>query len=159
MKIDADQCAHREYWTELINCDQDHDKPMVKLDDNNLQIIPFGKLIRNTYLDELPQLLNVLRGEMSMVGPRPPIPYEVEEYIRWHNGRFDIVPGMTGLWQVSGKNRLTFKEMVRLDIRYSRNLSFYSDIKILMKTPFVIISELIDYPKRDMISTILPNRK
>jgi lipopolysaccharide/colanic/teichoic acid biosynthesis glycosyltransferase len=94
-------------------------------------------------LDELPQLVNVLRGEMSLVGPRPPIPYEVAEYAKWHNGRFEAVPGMTGLWQVSGKNRLTFKEMVRLDIRYSRNLSFIGDLKILLMTPFAILSEFI----------------
>jgi len=87
--------------------------------------------------------VNVLRGEMSLVGPRPPIAYEVAEYSRWHNGRFDALPGMTGLWQVSGKNRLSFKEMVRLDIRYSRNLSFVGDVKILLLTPLAILSELI----------------
>ena len=116
---------------------------MVKLDNCNSQIIPFFKFIRKTYLDELPQLINVLRGEMSLIGPRPPIPYEVAEYSRWHNGRFDIVPGMTGLWQISGKNRLSFKEMVRLDINYCRNLSFVSDLKILLKTPLVILSEFL----------------
>ena len=92
----------------------------------------------------MPQLLNVLRGEMSLVGPRPPIPYEVAEYIKWHNGRFDAIPGMTGLWQVSGKNKLPFQEMVRLDISYSRNLSFLLDLKILLLTPFAILSELIE---------------
>jgi lipopolysaccharide/colanic/teichoic acid biosynthesis glycosyltransferase len=81
---------------------------------------------------------------MSLVGPRPPIPYEVAEYIKWHNGRFDATPGMTGLWQVSGKNRLTFKEMVRLDIRYARDLSFIGDVKILLMTPLAILSELIE---------------
>ena len=110
--------------------------------------IPFGKILRKTYLDELPQLINVLRGEMSLVGPRPPIPYEVSEYMQWHEGRFDIIPGMTGLWQISGKNNLTFKEMVRLDIRYSRSLSFISDMKILLMTPIVIISELIAAKKK-----------
>jgi lipopolysaccharide/colanic/teichoic acid biosynthesis glycosyltransferase len=117
---------------------------MAKLDDNDPQIIPFGKLLRKTYLDELPQFINVLFGEMSLVGPRPPIPYEVAEYIKWHNGRFDAMPGMTGLWQVSGKNKLTFQEMVRLDISYSRNLSFLRDLKILLLTPLVILSELIE---------------
>jgi lipopolysaccharide/colanic/teichoic acid biosynthesis glycosyltransferase len=78
---------------------------------------------------------------MSLVGPRPPIPYEVKEYLRWHKGRFDAIPGMTGLWQVSGKNRLSFKEMVRLDIRYSRSLSLFLDLKILLMTPYAIISE------------------
>ena len=117
---------------------------MSKLDDSNPQIIPFGKLLRKTYLDELPQFINVLRGEMSLVGPRPPIPYEVAEYIKWHKGRFDAIPGMTGLWQVSGKNKLGFQEMVRLDISYSRNLSFLFDLKILLLTPFAILSELIE---------------
>jgi lipopolysaccharide/colanic/teichoic acid biosynthesis glycosyltransferase len=80
---------------------------------------------------------------MSLIGPRPPISYEVEEYLWWHKGRFDAVPGMTGLWQVSGKNKLTFKEMTRLDIQYSRTLSFLLDLKILLKTPYTIFSELI----------------
>ena len=100
--------------------------------------------MRKTCLDELPQLVNVLRGEMSLVGPRPPIPYEVAEYSKWHNGRFDALPGMTGLWQVSGKNRLSFKEMVRLDIRYARDLSIIGDVKILLMTPWAILSELIE---------------
>jgi len=90
----------------------------------------------------LPQLINVLRGEMSLVGPRPPLPYEVEEYPQWCYGRFDAIPGMTGLWQVSGKNRLTFDQMVRLDIRYSREKSMWLDTKIILKTPFVIISQI-----------------
>ena len=110
MKAGADPSTHQEYLADLINNgDTNDDAPMIKLDDHNPQIIPFGKLIRKTYLDELPQLLNVLRGDMSLVGPRPPIPYEVAEYRMWHNGRFNTIPGMTGLWQVSGKNRLTFQ--------------------------------------------------
>ena len=146
MKVNADTSAHRQYFAGLINGAKDaeggSDQPMAKLDDDNPQIIPFGRILRKSCLDELPQLINVLCGDMSLVGPRPPIPYEVEEYVRWHKGRFDSVPGMTGLWQVSGKNRLTFKEMVRLDIRYSKNLSFFSDLKILMMTPIAIFSEL-----------------
>ena len=78
---------------------------------------------------------------MSLVGPRPPIPYEVEQYLIWHKGRFDGLPGMTGLWQVSGKNRLTFKEMIRLDIQYERQMSLLTDIKILLMTPFAILNE------------------
>ena len=146
MEVSANTTAHQQYFAELINGGKDgeeeSDKPMVKLDDDNPQIFPFGRILRKSCLDELPQLINVLCGDMSLVGPRPPIPYEVEEYVRWHKGRFDSVPGMTGLWQVSGKNRLTFKEMVRLDIRYSKNLSFFSDLKILMMTPIAIFSEL-----------------
>jgi lipopolysaccharide/colanic/teichoic acid biosynthesis glycosyltransferase len=144
MKVNSDASFHQRYYGELINGDQGRCSPMAKLDDSNPHIIPFGKLLRKTYLDELPQLINVLRGEMSLVGPRPPIPYEVSEYIKWHNGRFDAIPGMTGLWQVSGKDKLTFQEMVRLDISYSRNLSFLGDLKILLLTPPAILSDLIE---------------
>jgi lipopolysaccharide/colanic/teichoic acid biosynthesis glycosyltransferase len=90
--------------------------------------------LRVTGLDELPQLLNVLRGEMSLVGPRPCIRYECEAYEPWHWRRFDTVPGLTGLWQVSGKNRTTFDQMVRLDIEYSQRLSLWLDLQILFKT-------------------------
>jgi lipopolysaccharide/colanic/teichoic acid biosynthesis glycosyltransferase len=146
MEIDADTTEHREYLRSLIQGGEDrrNDSPaMIKLDDRNDNIIPFGKFIRKTYLDELPQLLNVLRGDMSLIGPRPPIPYEVSEYQLWHSGRFDITPGMTGLWQVSGKNRLTFDQMVRFDIRYIRGQSFWLDIKILLMTPLIIALELM----------------
>ena len=151
MKVNADPTVHRQYLAGLINSEGEVEKPMIKLDGRNSQIIPFFKFIRKTYLDELPQLINVLRGEMSLIGPRPPIPYEVAEYSRWHNSRFDIVPGMTGLWQISGKNRLTFKEMVRLDINYCRKLSFVSDLKILFKTPLVILSEFF-FPEKKLLS-------
>jgi exopolysaccharide production protein ExoY len=90
-------------------------------------------------LDELPQFFNVLRGEMSLVGPRPCIPYEVEEYLRWHAHRFDTLPGMTGLWQVSGKNKLSFEQMIRLDISYANRMSFVLDLKILLLTVPAII--------------------
>ena len=147
MKINADTTKHQEYYTQLINGSLNRvksKKVMTKLDDSNEDIIPFGRILRVTALDELPQLLNVLSGDMSLVGPRPPIFYEVGVYLRWHNGRFDSVPGMTGLWQVSGKNRLTFREMIQLDVRYSRQLSFWSDIKILLMTPIAIISQIMD---------------
>jgi lipopolysaccharide/colanic/teichoic acid biosynthesis glycosyltransferase len=147
MKVDADTSVHQQYLAKLINGaahnDENSARPMTKLDDG-LEITPFGKILRQTYFDELPQLINVLRGEMSLVGPRPPIPYEVEEYLRWHNGRVDAVPGLTGLWQVSGKNRLTFNEMVRLDIQYWRKKSPWLDIKILLMTPLAIVSQIKD---------------
>lgn len=150
MKVDADTCAHQSYLSDLIqgSYEEDSERPMTKLDANNNQIIPFGKFLRDSCLDELPQLINVLRGEMSLVGPRPPIPYEAAEYLRWHNGRFDIVPGMTGLWQVSGKNRLSFKEMIRLDIRYARNATLFSDLKILCKTPLAVIGQFNSHRER-----------
>lgn len=146
----TDKCntsRHRNYLHALIDgnraaaCDG---AAMIKLDSCNPDIFPFGRLLRRTYLDELPQLINVLRGEMSLVGPRPPIPYEVAAYGGWHNGRFGAIPGMTGLWQVSGKNRLTFAEMVRLDIRYSRSLSPMLDLKILLMTPLAVLRDLRD---------------
>jgi len=147
MKVNADTTKHQQYYADLIKCSSSKDnseKCMTKLDDSNTDIIPFGKILRNTCLDELPQLINVLRGDMSLIGPRPPIFYEVEKYLRWHNGRFDSVPGMTGLWQVSGKNRLTFNEMIRLDVQYSRRLSFWLDIKILLMTPAAVILHFMD---------------
>ena len=145
MKVNADTTGHQHYLADLIHGeekDEDQAKPMAKLDMENPDIIPFGKVLRKSYLDEFPQLINVLRGEMSLIGPRPPIPYEVEEYKLWHNGRLDVVPGMTGLWQVSGKNLLTFEQMVRLDIQYIRQQSFLLDMRILFKTPIAIASEL-----------------
>jgi lipopolysaccharide/colanic/teichoic acid biosynthesis glycosyltransferase len=145
MKVNADTTTHQKYLSELINDDNDEgeapDKPMIKQDNDNPNIIPFGRFLRHSCLDELPQLYNVLLGDMSLVGPRPPIPYEVEEYLIWHKGRFDGLPGMTGLWQVSGKNRLSFKEMIRLDIQYERQMSPLTDLKILLMTPFAILNE------------------
>ena len=114
---------------------------MAKLDDDP-QIIPFGRILRKTCIDELPQLINVLRGEMSLVGPRPVISYEADAYAQWHFRRFDVLPGMTGLWQVSGKNRLSFPKMMRLDIQYSRRKSLWFDMLIILKTPFAIASQV-----------------
>ena len=118
---------------------------MEKLDNKkDPRIIFGGKIIRKACIDELPQLINVLRGEMSLVGPRPCIPYEAEEYLRWHTNRFNILPGCTGLWQVSGKNRLTFKQMIRLDISYANNMSFRNDIKILLRTAPAVIGYMLE---------------
>ena len=99
-----------------------------------------GKIIRKTSIDELPQFFNVLKGEMSLVGPRPPLPYEVEKYEPWHLRRIlEAKPGVTGLWQVSGRSRTSFDEMVRLDLRYVQNWSFWFDLKILLKTVRAVI--------------------
>ena len=98
-----------------------------------------GKLLRKSSLDEVPQLWNVLLGDMSIVGPRPPIPYEVEAYELWHRKRLDMKPGLTGLWQVSGRNRLPFEEMVRLDLFYIENWSLLLDLKIILRTGFVML--------------------
>lgn len=107
--------------------------------ENDPRITRIGEFMRRYSLDELPQILNVLRGEMSLIGPRPPIPYEVEMYEDWHRARFHVKPGMTGLWQVSGRNRLKFEEMVRLDVYYIENWSIWLDMKILIATLPVVL--------------------
>jgi len=100
-----------------------------------------GRFLRKTSLDELPQFLSVLRGEMSLVGPRPPIPYELESYDVWHRRRLvEVKPGITGLWQVNGRSRLRFDDMVRLDLKYAKAWSLVMDIKILLKTPRAVFS-------------------
>ncbi len=105
------------------------------------RITHIGKIIRKTSIDELPQLLNVLKGEMSIVGPRPPIPREVVKYDAWHNLRLSVIPGLTGLWQVSGRNDLGFEEMVRLDLKYIRERSIKYDLKIILKTIPVLFGD------------------
>ena len=141
MHVANDATEHRQYLSQLIQ----GDAPMLKLDDGrDRRIIPLGKFLRSSCLDELPQLINVLLGEMSLVGPRPCLPYEAEEYLQWHARRFDTVPGMTGLWQVSGKNRTTFKEMIRLDIRYSQRMSLWMDFKILLLTGPAILGMIYE---------------
>jgi len=133
---------HKEHMSKVIaNGHHTNGAPMKKLDDH-AGIIPFGRFLRKTCIDELPQLINVLKGQMSLVGPRPALPYEVELYSPWHFERFDAVPGMTGLWQVSGKNDLTFDQMVSLDIQYARRMSFWLDLWILIKTPAAIIRQI-----------------
>ena len=145
MHLSNEDTVHRRYLQELIRGSQ----PMAKLDSGgDSRIIPFGKILRRTCIDELPQLLNVLQGDMTLVGPRPCLPYEAEEYLPWHSRRFDSVPGLTGLWQVSGKNRTTFKEMVRFDIAYSRTISPWVDIKIIAKTLPAICTQVADHARR-----------
>ena len=103
-----------------------------------------GHLLRRTSLDELPQVFNVFKGEMSLVGPRPPIPYEVECYETWHRKRLDVKPGLTGLSQVSGRYRLSFQQMVQLDIYYVENWSAWLDLKIILKTmPALFMKERV----------------
>ena len=141
MVINADSTEHREHLCDLIK----NENVMKKLDDHDAQIIPFiGKFLRSSCLDELPQLINVLLGEMSLVGPRPCLPYEYEQYQLWHKKRFDALPGLTGLWQVSGKNKLTFMEMIRLDIAYEQQMSFGGDLKILLMTFPAILNMTVE---------------
>jgi lipopolysaccharide/colanic/teichoic acid biosynthesis glycosyltransferase len=103
------------------------------------RITPVGRKIRSWSVDELPQLFNVVLGDMSLVGPRPAIPYEVESYPAWYSKRFAVKPGLTGLWQVSGRNQRTYEEMVSLDIDYAENRSFLGDLAILAKTPRAVL--------------------
>lgn len=138
MTTGADDAVHREYLKQYIAGESetnlgDEEKPVYKLRGDN-RITRLGRVLRRLSLDELPQLLNVLRGDMSIVGPRPPIPYEVEAYELWHRKRLDMKPGLTGLWQVSGRNRLPFEEMVRLDLFYIENWSLLLDLKIILRT-------------------------
>jgi len=150
MHIGNNQDFHGKHSSGFI---RDGDKPMEKLDNYDPRIIPGGKIIRKSCLDELPQLWNVIRGDMSLVGPRPCIPYEAEEYLRWHTHRFDTLPGMSGLWQVSGKNKLTFKQMIRLDITYCEHISLFGDIAIIIRTPFAILWMLIESMARRFASS------
>ncbi|MGB9178175.1 MAG: sugar transferase [Pyrinomonadaceae bacterium] len=138
MHVNSDDAIHREYQRQYIagrpeaNLGDD-EKPVFKIPTDK-RITRVGRVLRRLSLDELPQLLNVLRGDMSVVGPRPPIPYEVEAYELWHRKRLDMKPGVTGLWQVSGRNRLPFEEMVRLDLFYIENWSLLLDLKIIFRT-------------------------
>jgi len=108
---------------------------------NDKRVTPLGRILRKTSLDELPQFFNVLKGDMSLAGPRPPIPYEIEMYDIWHRRRvMEVKPGITGLWQVEGRSCTTFDEMVRIDLKYARTWSLWLDIKILLKTPLAVVA-------------------
>ena len=145
MFIGAETIAHQGHLQNLMKSDA----PMVKLDARgDSRIIPFGLLLRSTGLDELPQLINVLRGEMSMVGPRPCLAYECDEYLPWQMERFNTLPGLTGLWQVSGKNLTTFAEMMQLDITYAREKSLWLDLAIILKTIPAIVGQVLQSRKR-----------
>jgi len=128
---------HKEYAKELIKNNKKAGRAY-KLE-NDPRVTPFGRWLRRTSLDELPQIFNVLKGEMSFVGPRPPIPYEVEHYSPEHVERLKAKPGITGLWQVSGRTLLPFEEQVKLDLEYIRKRSFSKDLVILIKTIPVIL--------------------
>jgi lipopolysaccharide/colanic/teichoic acid biosynthesis glycosyltransferase len=139
MFVGADAVVHEGHLRQLM----DSNTPMTKMDsEGDPRIIPFGRLLRASGLDELPQLINVLRGEMSLVGPRPCLPYEFDKYLPWQRERFTSLPGLTGLWQVSGKNRTTFVEMIQLDIRYAREKSLWFDILILLRTVPALITQI-----------------
>lgn len=145
MRVDNDPTVHREYVTKLIAGEAErvtasaNGKGVYKLA-NDRRITRVGAFLRKTSLDELPQLINVLKGDMSLVGPRPPIPYELAAYQTWHRRRvLEVKPGITGLWQVTGRSRVKFDDMVRLDLRYATSWSLWLDLKILLRTPAAVI--------------------
>ena len=105
----------------------------------DVRVTRVGRILRRMSLDELPQLFNVLRGEMSLVGPRPPLDYEFEAYDHWQFDRLQVRPGITGLWQVSGRNLLSYRRMCELDVQYVRNWSLWLDVRIMLKTIPVVL--------------------
>ena len=142
MRPDADSpenvAAHQEAMRRNITGEITEGSLHGKVE-NDPRITRIGEWMRRYSVDELPQMLNVVRGDMSLVGPRQPIPYEVEMYADWHRSRFHVKPGITGLWQVSGRNRLPFQEMVQLDIYYIENWSLWMDLGILLRTLPVVL--------------------
>jgi exopolysaccharide biosynthesis polyprenyl glycosylphosphotransferase len=148
MYVNCDERAHKEYVTKFISQSQEGaansgsngEAAVYKLTGDR-RITSIGNFLRKTSLDELPQFINVLKGEMSLVGPRPPIPYECEIYDIWHRRRLiEVKPGITGLWQVEGRSKSAFNDMVRLDLKYINEWSLWLDLKILLKTPWVMIT-------------------
>jgi lipopolysaccharide/colanic/teichoic acid biosynthesis glycosyltransferase len=143
MHVDADPKVHQEFVSQFIRASlnlDDFATSVFKLT-RDPRVTPIGRLLRKTSLDELPQIWNVLRGEMSLIGPRPPLPYEFVEYKPWHRRRLlEARPGITGLWQVAGRSRTTFDEMVRLDLHYARRRSLWMDVRIFLATPAAVIS-------------------
>jgi lipopolysaccharide/colanic/teichoic acid biosynthesis glycosyltransferase len=141
----ASDAAHRKYTAQWIAQGRPSHagngrRGVIYKMERDPRITRLGALLRRFSLDEFPQLLNVLRGEMSLIGPRPAIPYEVELYQEWQRRRLDALPGLTGLWQVSGRNRLSFEEMVRLDIDYIEHWSVARDLAILLRTPGAVLN-------------------
>ena len=145
MYVDNDHHIHREYVQNFIagktgNESGGRNRPAVYKIKNDPRVTPIGKFLRKTSFDEFPQFWNVLRGEMSLVGPRPPVPYEFEVYDFWHRRRvLEVKPGVTGLWQVTGRSRICFDDMVRLDLRYSQKWSIWLDLRILLATPRAVL--------------------
>lgn len=143
MYVNSDETIHREFTRRFIANGPGQgpaaESSVVYKLTADKRVTPIGHFLRRTSLDELPQFLNVLMGDMSLVGPRPPIPYEVECYHPWHRARLQATkPGITGLWQVGGRSSVKFDEMVRMDLRYAASWSIWLDIKILLKTPFAV---------------------
>jgi lipopolysaccharide/colanic/teichoic acid biosynthesis glycosyltransferase len=141
MKVSAETQTHEHYFQQLMRVD----RPMTKLDAHgDPRLAPFGRILRASGLDELPQIFNVLCGEMSLVGPRPCTPNEFAHYEPWQRERVNGLPGLTGYWQVNGKNKTTFNEMITMDLFYLKNISILLDLKIMLKTCAVIAEQLFE---------------
>jgi len=141
MKVNVETQSHERYLDQLIHAN----RPMTKLDaSGDPRIIRGGRILRAMGLDELPQLFNVLRGEMSLVGPRPCTPHEFGRYQAWQQERVDAPPGLTGYWQVNGKNKTTFTEMINMDIFYTKNMSLWLDLTIMVKTFPAVLAQVIE---------------
>ncbi len=148
MYTNNDPQVHQEYVQRFIagqaennSSENGEDRPVVFKITNDPRVTPVGRFLRKTSLDELPQFWNVLRGEMSLVGPRPPVQYEFDVYDVWHRRRvLEVKPGITGLWQVSGRSRTCFDDMVRLDLRYTQSWSLWLDLRILAATPRAVFT-------------------
>jgi lipopolysaccharide/colanic/teichoic acid biosynthesis glycosyltransferase len=158
MVVNADTSIHQGHLDELMNSN----RPMTKLDKaGDARLIRCGLFLRTLGLDELPQLLNVLKGEMSLVGPRPSLPYEYEKYLPRHRGRCATLPGLTGLWQTNGKNKTTFEEMINLDVHYARHKSLWMDMRIMAMTIPALIEQASDVRrarKKSLRSSVGPLR-
>ena len=141
MRLSADTQTHEHYFEGLMRADC----PMTKLDaQGDPRLAPFGRILRASGLDELPQVFNVLCGEMSLVGPRPCLPNEFDHYEPWQRERVNGLPGLTGYWQVNGKNKTTFNEMIAMDLFYLKNMSILLDLKIMLKTGAAIAGQLLE---------------
>jgi lipopolysaccharide/colanic/teichoic acid biosynthesis glycosyltransferase len=143
MRVNADTTPHKEYVQSLIRQNtrpRDLGKDTLKLEADP-RITGLGKILRSFGLDELPQLINVLRGEMSIVGPRPSLDYELEVYEDWHKNRLAVLPGITGVWQVTAHNAVSFNEMVQIDLDYIQKASLWLDLKVMLLTPIEMLKK------------------
>jgi len=141
MRLRAETQTHERYFENLMRADC----PMTKLDAyGDPRLAPFGRVLRASGLDELPQIFNVLHGEMSLVGPRPCTPNEFARYEPWQRQRVNCLPGLTGYWQVNGKNKTTFRQMIEMDLFYLKNMSIWLDLKIMLKTATVMVEQTVE---------------
>ncbi len=140
MKMSAETRSHERHLEDLIR----NNKRLTKLDaSGDPRLVPFGRILRASGLDELPQIFNVIRGEMSLVGPRPCLPNEYASYQPWQRNRVHALPGLTGYWQVNGKDSTTFNQMVAMDLSYLENMSITLDLKIMLMTGGVLLGQVL----------------